>query len=106
VETHCPLLAGVSPHPSLVATTRYSNGGTYPIPPSIGENLYPACFPIAECNPLSPLGFRFDPDEIMTLRNDREGVYADRTILVAWLMRPEFNDTGGVIQFISLFYFL
>ena len=77
-----------------------------PTPPSLGENVYPTCFPIVECNPLGPLGLRFDPEEIMTLRNHCEGVYADRAISVAWLMRPEFNDTGGVIPFISLFYFL
>ena len=49
---------------------------------------------------------RTDPDELMTLRNDREGVYADRAVPMARFMGPEFQHTGGVIQFISLFYFL
>jgi hypothetical protein len=49
---------------------------------------------------------RTDPDELMTLRNDREGVYADRAVLVSWLMRPELDDTCWMMEFISLFDFL
>jgi hypothetical protein len=54
-------------------------------------------------NPLGPLGFRFDPDELMTLRNHCEGIQTDRAIPMAWLIRPQFNDTGWMMEFITLF---
>ena len=33
-----------------------------------------------EMNPLGPLGYRFDIDELMTLRNHREGIQTDRVV--------------------------
>ena len=68
--------------------------------------MYPTCFPIAECNPLGPFRFRFDPEELVPLRNDGQNVDTNGTISMARFMGPEFQHTGGVIQFISLFYFL
>jgi hypothetical protein len=83
----------VSPHPSLVEMmhihTPLSRGDdAYTHPPLIERTRY-SYAPIEiicidtlswEMNPLGPLGFRFDPEELMSLRNHREGVHTDRVV--------------------------
>ena len=93
-----PLYGGTSrPH------TPFHRRGRKPIPLSYGEdaNLYLSLIertqtytsllwrgrkPLRNRESLGPLGPRFDPDEIMTLRNHREDVDTNRAIPMAWFV--------------------
>lgn len=69
--------AQAPPHPPLIERTRYSYA---PIEITcIDTHSW-------EMDPLGPLGFRFDPDELMSLRNDGECVNADRAVPVSWFV--------------------